>query len=1773
VTEVWIATVLEQKIMNPITTILIVFFTLLLTACGGGGSPASGTDAVDPDAGDGSGDGSGVSPDPIPGAITNINFGSGTSDNFIPGAITLSNSYSLLAGSLQVSVDVVDSDNANTTVAQAYQFEFSSTCSVKTPAEASFSVAKIGSSSGGAATTYRNINCRDSDTITVNLLSQDGSQRLASATAVVPAYVPQLGFGSGAEYIDKKISGETILLNSPSSLLTANAVDVASINKLISDENYTAIWRSSCSASNFSVISQTLSSGNLVTRYDANSCVGVDIVTLTIYATNNLQVALDSISTSIQNGPVIDNTATPALSELTISNDYVLAGGSLEVLVKGVDSNDGSPLVGDYKYQFISSCADGTSEFESMLVVASSGAVSNRLKNKNCVTSGDSTLTVNLFEAGADVESDAPLSVISTVFKTAYPKLGFGSGADFVAGKIEGVTNLIDEASTKLAVNSVDVLNLNSLINSDNYVAQWSAECEEATFSVESQSLSTPNVVTRYDANDCVGSDTVMVKVFAKNNLNTELNRASLKLTIGSAAGVDVDAKLSDLELSGNHALAGESLVLNIRGIDLKYEEELLNENSQNELLTDNYVYVFESTCAQTSFDNASIQSKTGEIVNTYYNKQCGASGASSTDTLSVKLYAASDLEFTTVLDSKSITINTSYPRLGFGTGADFVMGKVEGITNLIDEASTLLTVNVVDDLNLNSLIESDNYIAQWSAVCPTASFSITSQSLSTSNVVTRYDVNDCASNDTVTVKLFAKDDLTTALDSISVPISIADTANVGVVPKLGSGSGSDFNLGQLSLSANYALAGGDLVVAVNGVNSLDSNSLLEETYLYKFASTCATGSTRFSSDVVTSATGIVTNTYFNQTCEGGDTITVSLYPASGVTATALATASATFDTAMPKLGFGKGADFVDGQLSGNTNLIDEASTKLSASVIDPLDVNNPLISVDYYIQWSSPCTTDSFSIESQNLISAISTRYDGDPDTASCKESVVKLTLYNKFNDELDSISTKIIIGEGLEAVEPVIGTVVQGTFVEGVLGIAESDKEITVKQNISMSVKIVDITKNYAALTGDEYTVVFDSICAKGGRAEFDTLGIPDSEGVVDAVYRPLGCRGQDEISVKLHSVKDGGTILSLVQSSITITEPLVNTIEFTDMTARQIAMKGISYTSLPETTAVSFVVRDEYNDPISGEEIEFSLSNSSVGATLAGQPVDGVITSTTDAEGNVTAYVNSGSAHGLVAVLAVIKSDPTKRTQSFNISITTGLPVQSAFSIAASNYHPQGWDKNGTPVTIEVNLDDHFKNPVPDGTQVNFVTDGGQIEPFCLTGGGLCTVVWTSYDTRPGFGIDNINIEQRSRLPHPANDSTSSHYCPGCVKDDPTWNGGRSGVVTILAYTEGEVGFADGNGASGEANGRFDDGEYFSKMSEAYLDANENGQYDVPDGNNPFEKLIEYDASGGYTPLVDVPDFYQGGTCTDAARALGHCQNLVHIRRSLQLVMSSDLVDIKLDSVAGAKDTDTGIAKDFSNSSCINLSEDGPITFNYKISDFNGNVPMKAMLLNFSALGYEVEDMPGAVRSLTTGLTSAYPVSVTIDADYAAVDGGYVRLYSIMADGQVSGNSGRSMKVTDDPSINISTDDYILDVSDESGPVDGGGAPTNKQIVSFKFRDACDIAPAAGDIIVVRTEGVSVAMYEKDAVITADPVTNVKTTAAIPVSKNPRFQIFGNQLTLDNPASDDDESGYMRVLVEKLPPVIGEDPVEEGTLDITIYKRTTGVGYSVITQKIQL
>ena len=150
----------------------------------------------------------------------------------------------------------------------------------------------------------------------------------------------------------------------------------------------------------------------------------------------------------------------------------------------------------------------------------------------------------------------------------------------------------------------------------------------------------------------------------------------------------------------------------------------------------------------------------------------------------------------------------------------------------------------------------------------------------------------------------------------------------------------------------------------------------------------------------------------------------------------------------------------------------------------------------------------------------------------------------------------------------------------------------------------------------------------------------------------------------------------------------------------------------------------------------------------------------------------------------------------------------------------------------------------------------------------------------------------------------------------------------------------------------------------------------------------------------------------------------------------------------------------------------------------------------------------------------------------------DVGFVRLSAAHPDGGVAG-SITIENITDSPNLKISTTDYIMDVVNAD----------NAQIVEFKFTDTCGNPPAANAILLFEVTELDIASYDKNDAISTNPITNVKTTAAIPTARAQSFQINADQLTVD---------GAYRVRIENPDPA---SAVTEGTLTVKAYNVSAG------------
>ena len=305
--------------------------------------------------------------------------------------------------------------------------------------------------------------------------------------------------------------------------------------------------------------------------------------------------------------------------------------------------------------------------------------------------------------------------------------------------------------------------------------------------------------------------------------------------------------------------------------------------------------------------------------------------------------------------------------------------------------------------------------------------------------------------------------------------------------------------------------------------------------------------------------------------------------------------------------------------------------------------------------------------------------------------------------------------------------------------------------------------------ALATVPISVAFSSPCVVSSKATL-TTPVTSILGTATSTYKDNGCAsGTDVITASV----TGDT----ASATITVAIPATNNIQFVSATPTIIGIKG---SPLPQSSLVKFQVLDSNNNGKAGVVVDFSLLPVSApgGITLSAVSV------TSDANGYVTTSLNSGTVPTPVWVVAKVHSNPAILSQSNTLTITTGLPTQNFFSLSVQTFNIEGLSHDGVTSTLTIIASDRLGNPIPDGTVINFITEGAQITPAsCATTGGTCTVTFTSSNSRPA-----------------------------------------NGRVTILAYAVGEKSFI-----ATSPDNIYTPGDTFYDLGDMYLDANENGIWD--------------------------------------------------------------------------------------------------------------------------------------------------------------------------------------------------------------------------------------------------------------------------------------------------------------------------------------------------------
>jgi hypothetical protein len=408
-------------------------------------------------------------------------------------------------------------------------------------------------------------------------------------------------------------------------------------------------------------------------------------------------------------------------------------------------------------------------------------------------------------------------------------------------------------------------------------------------------------------------------------------------------------------------------------------------------------------------------------------------------------------------------------------------------------------------------------------------------------------------------------------------------------------------------------------------------------------------------------------------------------------------------------------------------------------------------------------------------------------------------------------------------------------------------------------LRVDVVD-TANGNTLVTDPVSVTFSSTCIGNELARIDPASTVESiNGSVAVTYVALGCDGVD--TLRARAVINGVAINA--QADIEVLPADLGSIEFVSAEPITIGLRG---SGQQETSTVRFRVRDSVGGPIANQSVDFQLNTTLGGIGL--EPVQGV----TNGQGVVQTVVRSGTVATPVRVTASAERDGnTITSQSEQLTISTGIPDQDSFSLSAECLNVEGLNRDGETVAVTLRAADRYNNPVPDGTAVNFTTEGGSIQSSCVTQGGACTVNWVSQNPRPIAyndcpAIFDVNTDA------------------ACASGSPN-GASRAGRSTILAFSIGEETFIDS-----DSDGLFDQSEGFTDLPEAWVDVDEDGERDTQSHVEPFFDFgsVESPQNNQY----DTPDGIFNGLLCD----LGIPSNIrcpppttLHVRDSLTIIMS--------------------------------------------------------------------------------------------------------------------------------------------------------------------------------------------------------------------------------------------------------------------------------------------
>lgn len=354
--------------------------------------------------------------------------------------------------------------------------------------------------------------------------------------------------------------------------------------------------------------------------------------------------------------------------------------------------------------------------------------------------------------------------------------------------------------------------------------------------------------------------------------------------------------------------------------------------------------------------------------------------------------------------------------------------------------------------------------------------------------------------------------------------------------------------------------------------------------------------------------------------------------------------------------------------------------------------------------------------------------------------------------------------------------------TFAVQATGVSLSNLQVTDSQLSAGGQTAISLTATDSA--GAPISGILVSLNANCGQLPAQVTS--DENGMITFVYKAINtdntlCSGNVRISATTGN--------SPTQTAnITVQAPEATSIIYT---SNELTL-GIQNSGSSSTGEAEFTIYSN-KTPLANAKVILSLEKSPLGATFGVLGNKSNFNAVTDANGKVSVNIYPGSTPGPVEIKATLASDTRINALSKGISIASSRVTQDGISLSFGvNVLDWSFDGDTTPVTAR--LVDRNGNAVPNGTVVNFTTEGGKVSPSsCTTTNGECEVEFSTQNPRPG-----------------------------------------DGRVSLLAVAEGEKAYIDMN-----ENNAWDEGidTLVHNIGDTFRDDNENGTFEIGEFTYPL------------------------------------------------------------------------------------------------------------------------------------------------------------------------------------------------------------------------------------------------------------------------------------------------------------------------------------------------